>query len=151
MPENGYKSITLKDDVYNKLKEVAEKNCRSMAQQIEHYIKTQDKEAQPLKVWEVKCKLEEQEDGDRPYWDVVRVLATTIEEAVSIATELFKKDIDTDTYISSARILFKIDSKKGAQAGLSGNTGEPTTRELLAKVREALALCNESKPKETPA
>jgi predicted CopG family antitoxin len=40
MPEEGYSSITVTDEVYAKLRTLAEKNSRSPAKQIEHFLKT---------------------------------------------------------------------------------------------------------------
>jgi len=39
MPEEGFKSITVPDEVYAKLQALAEKNSRSPAKQIEYFLK----------------------------------------------------------------------------------------------------------------
>lgn len=40
MPNEGFKSITVTDAVYAELMKLAEKNSRSVAKQIEHFLKT---------------------------------------------------------------------------------------------------------------
>ena len=40
LPNEGFKSITVPEDVYVKLMKLAEKNSRSVAKQIEHFLKT---------------------------------------------------------------------------------------------------------------
>lgn len=39
MPEEGFKSITVPNEVYAKLQQVAERNSRSPAKQIEFFLK----------------------------------------------------------------------------------------------------------------
>jgi predicted CopG family antitoxin len=45
MPKQGFKSITVPDEVYVKLQDVAGKNSRTPAKQIEYFLKTCRKEA----------------------------------------------------------------------------------------------------------
>ena len=40
MPGEGYKSVTIPEEVYAELQTRAEKNCRSVAKEIEHLLKT---------------------------------------------------------------------------------------------------------------
>jgi hypothetical protein len=39
MPEEGYKSITVREEIYTKLQDLAEKNSRSISKQIEYFLK----------------------------------------------------------------------------------------------------------------
>jgi len=39
MPEEGYKSITVTEETYTKLHDLAEKNSRSVSKQIEFFLK----------------------------------------------------------------------------------------------------------------
>lgn len=39
MPEQGWKTVTIPEQVYDKLMKIAERNSRSVAKQIEYYMK----------------------------------------------------------------------------------------------------------------
>lgn len=39
MPNEGFKSITVPEEVYAELQKRAEKNCRSVAKEVEHLLK----------------------------------------------------------------------------------------------------------------
>ncbi len=39
MPNEGFKSITVTDEVYAELQKEAEKNCRSIAKELEYLLK----------------------------------------------------------------------------------------------------------------
>ena len=39
MPKEGYKSLTLTDEIYTKLQTLAEKNSRTPSKQIEYFLK----------------------------------------------------------------------------------------------------------------
>ena len=45
MPEEGFKSITVSDEVYAQLQKLAEKNCRSVSREVEHLLKIRKREA----------------------------------------------------------------------------------------------------------
>ena len=44
MPGEGYKSVTIPEEVYAELQTRAEKNCRSVAKEIEYLLKVRKKE-----------------------------------------------------------------------------------------------------------
>lgn len=45
MPEEGFKTITVSEQIYNELQQLAEKNSRSIPKQIEHLLKNRKQEA----------------------------------------------------------------------------------------------------------